>query len=234
MELRVDWALVERLAPHLAWPTVALLMFLLALIVLGRKLVTVAESLIALRKLPEVLGEISMRFNEGASKMSSQTSSLVSVLQELPDRLSALAEQMRSVRAEIEQKNIKDDTDTIEKLTPHQAGAQHAMPVLSLEEMHRTAITRWNELQALIELKLRRSGLEGDLRRIGAAAFLLTKDSVDKPLSRDDAQLISALFTTYRRFVSGGRNIEEWLTPDIYESFVRGVEAAKVTISQSL
>jgi hypothetical protein len=230
----MDWALIERLSPHLAWPTVALLMFVIALLVLGRKLVTVAESLLALRRLPEVLGEISSRFNDGASKMSSQTNSLVAVLQELPDRLSVLAEQLRSVREEIEQKNIKDDADTIEKLTPQQAGGKQVMPAVSLEEMHRTAISRWNELQALIEMKLRRSSLEVDLRRIGAAAFLLTKDGIEKSLSREDAQLITALFTTYRRFVSGGRNIEEWLTPDIYESFVRGVDAAKAAMNKSL
>ncbi len=230
----MDWALVEKLAPHLAWPAVSLIMFVIVVAILGHKLLTVAESLIALRKLPEVLGEISARFNDGAAKMSTQTSSLVVVLQELPDRLSALAEQLRSVREEIEHKNIKDDADTIEKLTPPQEGAKQVMPSLSLEEMHRTAISRWNELQALIEMKLRRSGLEMDLRRIGAASFLLTKDGIEKPLSREDAHLISALFTTYRRFVSGGRNIEEWLTPDIYESFVRGVDAAKAAMSRSL
>ena len=73
----MDWALDERLSPHLAWSVVSLIMFSIVMVILGHKLLTVAESLIALRKLPEVLGEISTRFNDGAAKMSTQPSSLV-------------------------------------------------------------------------------------------------------------------------------------------------------------
>ena len=83
----MDWAIVEKLAPSLAWPFVALVMFLIAIPIFYGRLGDLIKAILALRDLPKTLQDtmkeheaLTHKFREQIGSPTFQVGSLRSSL----------------------------------------------------------------------------------------------------------------------------------------------------------
>ncbi|WP_109809231.1 hypothetical protein [Sphingosinithalassobacter portus] len=82
---------------------------------------------------------------------------------------------------------------------------------------------RWSDLCGALQNKL---GDDFDARSIGDAAWRLVDGRRRNPLSEREAEHISSLFSTMKRFRRLQASKDDWLDAEVYENFVAGIEEA--------
>ncbi len=104
----------------------------------------------------------------------------------------------------------------------------------SPEVLYSDMQSAWVNLNATIGAKLKSLGKPFDARfSLGTAVAPLTDSSLPNPLANNDAEFIANLHSQYRRFYRLQSTKEQWLTPDVYSTFMASVAAAKKLIAQT-
>ncbi|RWO86520.1 hypothetical protein [Mesorhizobium sp.] len=234
-----------RLVDIMAWPFVALL----ALIILGPGgvLLRFTESLGSsisnfTKSLPELkstaltmksdvdtLVSRSRDMSEGVSKEFQEIEARI-------DRLSSrFLEAMTDVKAVVDEidrgKIVESQLQIKEAISENPSNedsevslAKSAEIILSPDQMIDKMRISWTSL--VENLKRRLGNADFDGRQIGTMAWKLADGRRSKPLTNSDADLIQNLHSQYKRFMRMQTSKDEWLTPDIFGSFQRGVEKA--------
>ena len=101
------------------------------------------------------------------------------------------------------------------------------------DELYARMQSAWDDLKAVVEAKLKSIGKPFDARSLGLAVAPLTDERRSKPLSRSDAEFIAKLQSQFSRFRRLKATKEDWLTAEIYSSFIASVVVAQKLISQS-
>lgn len=210
----MDIELVEKLAPHLAWPLVALV----ALPFLVWKVGQLSKLLVDYRKatteLPATL--------EGLGKLASQLASAEGQL----SRVNQSVDQLNA-------RQITDDSADIEAVTEHEADGppQNEFQNLAAEDLMQKLEdmdTSWRGFLLEFDNAFDRAGLEKpDKRQVGAAAVELKDGRRRNHLEDADVKLIARLHGMHMGFRRrNNEQIGNWLTSTVYNQFMEGVTTA--------
>jgi hypothetical protein len=103
----------------------------------------------------------------------------------------------------------------------------------SPDALYKEMESAWEDLNKVLGAKLRSIGKTFDARySLGTSVAPLT-DALSHPLSKSDVEFIANLHGQYRRFYGLQSTKEQWLTPDVYSTFIAGVARAKKLITQT-
>lgn len=213
----------------LAWPTVALAGVLL----LGPG-----------GYLKSAVGEIASKLlsiNSSIREFKAITENFGSSQKQLSDSITQLGEaraQMLSLKSSIESINLstselaisagKREVDEASGVTDGQALASQDES-LSPDEMYDRIGSSWTQLTAKIRERI---GTENfDARSVGTAAWKLADGRRSNPIRHQDAELVETLHSQFKRFSRLYSSRQDWLTYDVFNSFVRGVEKSLRALS---
>jgi hypothetical protein len=104
---------------------------------------------------------------------------------------------------------------------------------LSSEQLYKRMQDAWKKLNQIVEAKLKSIGKPFDARSLRLAIAPLMDGSRSNPLSESDAEFIAKVqgqFNSFRR-LKGTK--DDWLTPNIYSSFIASTAVAEKLVSQS-
>ena len=235
--------IIEKLAPHLAWPIAALLMFCIAAPIVNQKLAQILKAIDELKAMPSSLNKTITDFQPVANEFTSQTKSIQSQIDDLQknirDTLTELGKarvemenaqsQLASTQASLAEERISVDTQAISKLvgTPDQIETSSDD---NLEEMHAKLIGKWMLLQRELEARTLNAGLEFDPKKPGSSAVALTDRRRRNYLTREQADLITRLGRQFRKFQNLADQKEDWLSLETYSAFIQGVDSAREAI----
>ena len=93
----------------------------------------------------------------------------------------------------------------------------------SLDSMFAGIRETWDELVKAIRYRLGDPEYF-DARQIGTMASKLADGRRSYPISSSQVELIQQLYSQYKRFVRLQSRKDEWLSRDVYETFVRAVK----------
>ncbi|MDO7833855.1 hypothetical protein Q4610_02245 [Sphingobium sp. HBC34] len=212
---------VLEFAAAIAWPAVALI----ALLILGlsdtlpKSVDRLAGSLLSIKSSVEEFKQVSEKFNdrqravneslEWLSKADSELSRISDVLKSIQTNTDdiALSQGDKEISEVVGDEEEVADADSSSKLNAQQR----------YNDIHR----KWAELKDRMELRIGADDYDG--RAIGAMARTLAHQN---RIMKKDAELIETLHSQFKRFARMSRTKEEWLTREIYENFIRGVDRA--------
>lgn len=113
--------------------------------------------------------------------------------------------------------------DAVEDIALEPAEAQ------SPDDMMDSLKHEWDSLAEALKARLGNPEYF-DKRQIGAMASRLSHGKRLNPITKEDAELISGLHSQYKRFIRLSGSKDEWLTPEVYRSFLAGVKTASDTL----
>lgn len=235
-----DWI---ELIQAVAWPVVALIGILI--LGPGGVLMNFAKSIAGSisdfrRSLPELVNTASTLradVNTLVERSKDLSTGFSVQVKELEDRIDAvsykLTESFASVSAvleDLDRSKIVEGQAEINRAVEADGGTEEQRSVdhpaeLSPEEMWEKIRGAWLEFVGLFKVRLGTS-IPYDGRQIGALAWRLADGRRNNPIASSDAELIAKLHSQYKRFVRLQTSKEEWLSPAIYEDFVRGIGLA--------
>jgi chromosome segregation ATPase len=234
----VDWSIIEKLAPSLAWPIVALIMFLIAVPVFYHRLGKLIEAILALRDLPRTLQESMKEHERLTLAFKDQFTTANKDIDETARKVQALVGDLATIRNELQTYQTEAQTDALAAESKSIEVALGPTDSTALEfdkstaDMFETAMGKWVIFMNTFERRLKDAGIDYDMRKIGRGAFDLTDRRRRAPLSRDEAELITNLARQARRFTRLADTKDEWLNPDVYLRFVNGVDVASKAIAR--
>jgi hypothetical protein len=85
--------------------------------------------------------------------------------------------------------------------------------------------TRWSSLCDGLRDKMS-DPYEFDRRQVGAIAWRLADRRRSNPISKEQAELIQQLHSQFKRFTRLAATRGEWLTPELFQSFMGGLGLA--------
>lgn len=217
----MDVELIEKLAPHLAWPVVALV----ALPFIIWKVGQLSKLLIDYRKATEELPGALDKFEQLGKQLTSAEGQLSRVSQ-LVDQLNArqITDDSADIDAEAELSEFETDgpvPNEFENLSSEDL-------VAKLGEMDES----WKDFLRKFDSAFERANLDKpDKRQVGAAAVELKDGRRRNHLEDEDVKLIARLHGQHMGFRRrSNEQIKEWLTSAVYRNFIDGVESAKQKI----
>lgn len=152
-------------------------------------------------------------------------------IDKLSKRMSDQLLEVREVLDELDKSKIVESQEEIEKAVDGEiveAGDLMDVAVVidqSSEEMMESIKTEWDALTDTLKVRLG-SPEYFDKRQIGSLAWRLSHGKRLNPITKEDAELISGLHSQYKRFIRLSASKDEWLTPEVYRSFLAGVNKA--------
>ncbi len=234
----MDWSIVEKLAPALAWPLVALLMFFFALPILHGRLGDLIKAILALRDLPKTLQETIKEQERLTLAFKDQITTANKEIDETARKVQTLVTDLAAIRTELQTYQTEAQTDALDVESKSIEVALGPTDVTSLDvdkstpEMFETAMGKWAIFTNTLERRLKDAGIDYDMRKVGRGAYDLTDRRRRAPLTREEADLITNLARQARRFTRLADTKDEWLTPQVYQRFVNGVDVAMKAISR--
>jgi hypothetical protein len=227
--------MLERLIPHLAWPMVALVMFLLALPVIYLKLSDISRAILMLKEMPGSLAGTLKEFQTLASEVSRETKVIAEQVEGLQGKIaSSLAElsrtteqirQLQDAQLELDESRIGLESKELREIVGADP-AEQASESISLEEMQARLVGKWILFEGQLKQRVETAGREYNPKRPGQAAYVLTDRRRRPHITRETADLIARLGRQYRKFERLVDAKEEWLTPEVYSAFMRGLDQA--------
>ncbi len=146
----------------------------------------------------------------------------------LEQRLSSISSQIESVRTTTEELAVSQDSRLLEQTVPEESQAQIDDTAehtgMSPDQMFNDLRVRWESVTEKISNRL--ASTQFDARSIGEMARKLTDGRRQNPISQSDAALIATLSSQFKRFTRLQSSKDEWLTPEVYSAFIRGVDQA--------
>jgi len=152
-------------------------------------------------------------------------------IDKLSKRMSDQLLEVREVLDELDKSKIVESQEEIAKaidgeivevsgVTDVGAAVDH-----SSEEMMESIKAEWDALTEILKARLGNPEYF-DKRQIGAMAWRLSHGRRLNPVTKEDSELISGLHSQYKRFIRLSGSKDEWLTPEVYRSFLVGVNKA--------
>jgi chromosome segregation ATPase len=234
----VDWLIVEKLAPSLAWPIVALIMFLVAMPFIYKRFGKLIEAILALRDLPKTLQDsmkeherLTLAIKEHFSTANKDIDQTAQKVQALIGDLAAIRNELQTYQTETQTDALAADSKSIE-LALGPADATTLEVNKSTAEMYVTAMGKWVVFTNALERRLKELGIEYDVKNIGVKAFELTDRRRRGALTPEEAALIKKLASQARRFTKLADTKDEWLSAEVYLGFVNGVDVASKAIAR--
>lgn len=236
----MEWvSVVEKLAPALAWPVVALAMFLIAIPVLHRKLGELIKAIIAIHELPKTLKEtmsehalLTKSIKDDMKTVNTDVETSISRVQAVVGELAAIRKELQIYQTEFQQDALASESQSlagqvnVSDVTAEAAGKSTA-------EMFDIVIGKWTNFTRTLEGRLKDAEIEYDMRKIGRGAYALTDRRRRNHITNEEADLITSLARQARRFTRLAESKDEWLTPEVYGRFAAGVETALAAITRS-
>lgn len=217
--------ITERLAPHLAWPLVALL----ALPFLLWRLGAVAE-------LVRILSaEDTKAFFADFSSIGEKSNQILAGMQTTHRQLGEVGVQLSVLRdinaqlVDVQKDSIAFHSEEIIQIAPLH-NLDEIGDDLATTEMLMRMKTAWEQLSSTLDHALQKQGHNLNSNKFTLGASILANPRHATHLRKEDARLIGKLHSQYRRFERLERDKEEWLTPKVYISFMSGVKRAGETI----
>ena len=152
-------------------------------------------------------------------------------IDKLSKRMSDQLQEVREVLDELDKSKIVESQEEIEKSFDGEVAdvveALDAEPVAdqSPDDMMESIKTEWDNLTEALKNRLGNPEYF-DKRQIGAMAWRLSHGKRLRPIMKEEAELISGLHSQYKRFTRLSGSRDEWLTPEVYRSFLAGVKKA--------
>jgi hypothetical protein len=97
----MDWVIVEKLSPSLAWPVVALIMFLIAVPVFYGRLGELIKAILALRDLPKTLQDTMKEQERLTEAFKDQITSANQEIDGVARKVQSLVGDLSSIRTEL-------------------------------------------------------------------------------------------------------------------------------------
>lgn len=231
-----------------AWPFVAII----GIVVLGPGGVLLAFTDRLGRSISDFTRAIP-ELKETAATLRSDTDTLVAKAQEITtrfseeyrgleeriDRLSKrISDQLTEVREaldEMDKSKIVEVQEEINRVVdgvlPDQETAIGTSDVEpSPDEMMDTLKDEWD---VLVETLRERLGNPEyfDRRQVGSMAWRLSHGRRTNKISKEDAELIAELHSQFKRFTRLSSSKDEWLTGDVFSSFLSGIRKAQSALT---
>jgi Sec-independent protein translocase protein TatA len=226
-----------------AWPIVAII----GILVLGPGGVLLAFT----DRLGRSIGDFTRaipELKETASTLRSDTETLVAKAQDITtrfseeyrgleeriDRLSKrISDQLTEVREaldEMDKSKIVEVQEEINRVVDGALPDEEAVLIPngsdpSADEMMDTLKQEWDILAETLRERLGNPEYF-DRRQIGSMAWRLSHGRRTNKISKDDAELIAELHSQFKRFTRLSSSKDEWLTGDVFSSFLSGVRKA--------
>jgi hypothetical protein len=192
----MDISTLERLLPHIAWPLTVLIC-----------LPFVISRIDKMAKLYEVV--------EG-----NKLSEFLQKLKEVNDGIASLETSINNA----EESKLEEAAFKLQEKSQNLPSAILGVDDnLNPEQMLADIRSRWTRLTEAIKEK---SSSQVDARSIGTAAFKLTDGRRNFPLTQEDATLIGELHSQFKRFTRLQATVADWMTPEIYSTFVASASRA--------
>lgn len=236
-EGKLDFSLVERLSPYLAWPIAALLMFVIAAPLIYLKLGDISKAILAVKELPANLSRTLQEFQVLADAVSRETKALTDQVDLLATRMNSMhtelaktieqikvtQSELQSAQTERDEETINDDARAIRSIVGIDANGI-ANEEMNIATMHEHLIGKWTRFETQLRQRVEAAGRVFDPRRPGQAAYVLTDGRRSNRITRAQADLIKKLGSQYRKFERLSEAGDEWLSPEVYSAFIAGVE----------
>ncbi|MEG8220170.1 hypothetical protein OSJ57_05970 [Sphingomonas sp. HH69] len=213
-------------AAAVAWPVVALI----ALLILGlsetlpRSIDKLAVSLLSIKSSVDEFKQISEKFNDRQRTFNESLEWLVKADGELNRILVGLDSVQANTTDLLLSQGEREISDVVgdEEDEPVREGA--TTPELSPQQMYADIHRKWAELGELMEQRIGTTDYDG--RAIGAMARKLSHQNRKNAIAKQDGELIETLHSQFKRFARMSGTKDRWLTHEIYENFMRGVDKA--------
>jgi hypothetical protein len=207
--------IVQKLATPLAWPAVALI----AIIVLRKHLVTLAQGVARLHELIGKGGEL--------ATLTDKLGDVKSTLQDTAGQFNSLKREAADIKEMVETLSIKGQSSELERLSEQPQARENDVPVLSIDDMFAEIEQAWQQVKAVIQNKARVAGVSPYLMGTKGVSNTV-KEMVDKAaITQRSAELAVALSAQYQRFYRTTSPREEWLTHQVYKSFLDAANETK-------
>lgn len=235
----MDWTIVEKLGPSLAWPVVALIMFLIAVPVFYGRLGELIKAIFALHDLPKTLQDtikeherLTQAFKDQIISANKDIDGTAGKVQALVTDLAAIRNELKTYQTEAQEDALAVESKSMEStvgvpdVTTVEAGR-------NTTEMLETALGKWANFTRTLENRLKEAEIDYDMRKVDRGAYALTDRRRKAYLTTEEAELITNLARQARRFNRLADTKDEWLTPEVYLRFVNGVAVALSAITRT-
>lgn len=211
---------VQKLATPLAWPIVALI----AIIVLRAHLVTLANGVARLYELIGKGGEL--------AALTEKLADIRSSLQDTSGQFNSLKREATDTKELLEALSIKGQSVELERLAEQQPAQGSELPVLGIDDMFAEMEDAWQQVKVVIQNKAKAAGVNPYLMGTKGVANTV-KEMVDKSaITQRSAELAVALSAQYQRFYRTSSPREEWLTHQVYKSFLEAANETKKALER--
>lgn len=216
-----DWVeITNRLATPLAWPLVAVI----ALFVLRKHLVTLAEGLTRLHGLLDKASDIAQL----TSDLTAFRIELNGMVAQLTDLKSATVE----IKHKVESIDIKGQSDELERLTTTSLPITDPLPVLPVDDMFSAIEEAWKSVKGCIQNKALANAVTPNFMGTKGVTNTVQEMVAKNVITRRAAELAIAVSAQYQRFYRTSSPKDEWLTPQVYKSFLDSAEETKRAIQR--
>lgn len=212
--------MIEKLAPSLAWPVVALL----ALLVLRKHFVILAQGITKLYDLLGKGGEVATlmdRLNEVKARSD-----------EVTKRLTDLKTEAGSIKEMLETLSIKDQSKELVILAEQSAAPDNGAAPISLDDMFSRIEDAWQSVKTAIQLKAKPVGVTPYLMGTKGVASTLGELVEKGAITKRSADLAKAVSAQYQWFYRTSSPREDWLTQQVYSSFLEAADEAKKALER--
>jgi hypothetical protein len=218
----LDWTVVEKLAPSLAWPLVAVVALPFVIWRFNALVTAIREAKLLSERIPE-LTEIVRSFDAIKSNIDQVKLGLVDVRVQLNHM---------EVENQIERSDIGELSEAISEVVAPPEQDVPPAPEISVDDMYDEIATAWDTLLDALDAAYLRGGLDApDKRAVGFAARTLADRRRRSPISSEDVDLIANLHGLFKRFSRMKATKEDWLTSEIHANFLSGVKKAAERLS---
>lgn len=214
-------------------------MFLIALPFLYAKLSEISRAILTLKEMPASLSGTLKEFQALTSEASRETKALTEQVDGLQAKMAATlaeltrtAEQisqtqsdLQSAQLELDESRIDVESRELREIVGTDPNGQSA-DALDLDEMQEKLVGRWTLFEVQLKQRVETADREYNPKRPGQAAYVLTDRRRRPHITRETADLIARLGRQYRKFERLVDAKEEWLTPEVYSAFMRGLDQA--------
>lgn len=213
----MDWTVVEKLAPSLAWPAV----FLIALPFIIWHADKLIESLGHARELSDKLPDLFAAIKN---------------LDRINDKLDLLRKNSDTIINTIDASDKQREAESSDLAELSTAIVDAAAPPIEPEQlipkgadkMFASMTTAWTSLTDALDEAYARAKLGApDKRSIGTAARRLADGRRKKPISWDEVDRLSNLHSLYKRFLRMKADRDKHLNAEVYMNFISGVRQSR-------
>lgn len=211
---------IQKLATPLAWPLVAII----AIVVLRKHLVILAQTVARLHELTGKGGEL--------ASLTDKLTDIGSRLQDISGQFNSLMREAADNKEMLETLSIRGQSAELERLAEQQTALDTERPALSIDEMFTEMESAWQQVKSVIQNKARGAGVVPYL--MGTKGVSTTvKEMADKgAITQRSAELAVALSAQYQRFYRTSSPREEWLTYQVYNSFLEAANETKKALER--